>query len=165
MRIRHFLLGTTAALSLLTGQARWADAATASSTIAVSATALALCTVSATSMAFGNYSSTAVLDASTSVGVTCTNGTSYTVGLDNGTTSGATSATRLMAGGGSDTLGYSLYKDSARSSVWGNSVGSNTTAGTGSGSLQSLTVYGRVPASQFVAPGAYTDTVTVTVSY
>ncbi|MDE1148851.1 MAG: spore coat U domain-containing protein [Azospirillaceae bacterium] len=161
------LLGAVAVLSLLAAGIgpHQAQATTASATIAVSATVLSLCTVSASALAFGNYSSNAVLDGSTSVGVTCTNGTTYTVALDNGTTSGATTATRLMAGSGSNTLGYSLYKDTSRATVWGNTVGTNTTAGTGNGSLQTLNVYGRIPASQYVAPGAYTDTVTVTLTY
>ncbi|WP_409528142.1 spore coat protein U domain-containing protein [Rhizobium sp.] len=37
--------------------------------------------------------------------------------------------------------------------------------GTGTGSPQTLTVYGRVPAQNTPAPGTYSDTVVVTVSY
>jgi len=142
-----------------------ADATTTTATIAVSATVLSLCTVAALPLAFGNYSSTANSDTSTTVSVVCTNGTSYNVGLDNGTTTGATTAARLMAGSGGNTLTYSLFKDASRTTVWGNTIGTNTTTGTGNGLLQTLTVFGRVPSGQFVAPGGYTDTVTVTLTY
>jgi spore coat protein U-like protein len=67
---------------------------------------------------------------------------------------------------GSNTLGYQLYLDAGRSSVWGDgSASSSTSSGTGTGSAQTLTIYGRLPSLANVVPGSYTDTVTVTVSY
>jgi len=47
----------------------------------------------------------------------------------------------------------------------GNTVSTDTVAATGNGASQSYTVYGRVPAQTTPAPGTYTDTVTVTVTY
>jgi spore coat protein U-like protein len=38
-------------------------------------------------------------------------------------------------------------------------------SGTGIGSSQNYTVYGRVQAQTTPAPGTYTDTITVTVTY
>jgi len=38
-------------------------------------------------------------------------------------------------------------------------------AGTGTGAAQNLTVYGRIPASQFPGAGSYSDTVVVTLTY
>ncbi|MFI5309274.1 MAG: spore coat protein U domain-containing protein [Polyangiales bacterium] len=38
-------------------------------------------------------------------------------------------------------------------------------AQTGNGAAQALTVYGRIPAGQGVASGAYTDSVLATVNY
>ena len=49
--------------------------------------------------------------------------------------------------------------------MWGNTVGTNTIAGTGSGGSQSYTVYGRVPPQTTPAAATYTDTITVTVTY
>jgi spore coat protein U-like protein len=49
--------------------------------------------------------------------------------------------------------------------VWGNTVGTDTVAATGSGAAQSYTVYGRITAQTTPAPGTYTDTITVTVTY
>ncbi len=140
------------------------QASTATGTIAVSATVLAFCTVTGTAVAFGNYSSSQ-LDQSGSIGVVCTNGTTYTVALDAGSGTGATVATRKMTGTSGSTLNYTLYKDSGRSSVWGQTTGTDTVAGTGSGSLQSLNVYGRIAGAQYPGPGVYTDTVTVTLTY
>ena len=66
---------------------------------------------------------------------------------------------------GAAIVNYSLYSDSGRTTVWGNTVGTDTVAATGSGASQSYTVYGRVTAQTTPAPGTYSDTVTVTVTY
>lgn len=141
-----------------------AVAATATTTFAVSATVQATCLVSATPMAFGTYTGVSATATST-VSVTCTNTTPYNVGLNAGTATGATVTTRKMTGPGSAVLAYSLSSDAAHSVNWGQTVGTDTVAGTGNGSAQALTVYGQVAAGQYVAPGAYADTITATVSY
>lgn len=66
-----------------------------------------------------------------------------------------------MTGPAGATLAYALYQDSAHTINWGNTV----STGTGNGSAQTLTVYGEVPAGQSVTPGAYTDTITATITY
>ncbi len=149
---------------LLTAAAAPSYSATATAAIAVSANVPALCVVTGTAIAFGNYSSTQ-LDQSGSIGVVCTNGTTYTVALDAGTGTGATVASRVMTGPSSATMNYTIYKDAARTSVWGQTAGTNTVAGTGNGLLQSLNIYGRIPGSQTPAAGAYADTITVTLTY
>ncbi|WP_246526766.1 Csu type fimbrial protein [Plastoroseomonas hellenica] len=141
-----------------------ASAATATGTFQVTATVQATCLISANPLAFGTYTGTQT-DATTTLAVTCTNTTPYTVGLDAGTATGATVTTRRMTGPASAFLNYALFSDSARTINWGNTVGTNTVAGTGSGAAQTLTVYGRVPAAQFVAPGAYVDTITATITF
>jgi spore coat protein U-like protein len=141
-------------------------AATSTTTFQVTATVLSVCGVSATNLAFGNYdaSSGTPNDASSTVTATCTNGETYDVGLDVGTGAGATYAVRRMTNGG-NTLDYSLYQDAARTTVWGETIGVDTVAGVGNGAAQNLTVYGRIPINQYVASGAYTDTITVTLTY
>jgi spore coat protein U-like protein len=142
-----------------------ADAATATAQIAVTATVLSVCLITATPLAFGNYTSTQ-LDATATLAVSCTVGTPYTIALDAGTGSEATVAERRMTGSeAGQQLSYSLYSNSARTSVWGTTTGTDTVAGTGTGLVQNLSVYGRVPAGQLAAPGAYTDTVTATLTY
>jgi spore coat protein U-like protein len=66
---------------------------------------------------------------------------------------------------GGVTVNYSLYSDSGRATNWGNTVGTDTVSSTGTGALQSFTVYGQVPAQTTPAPATYTDTITVTVTY
>lgn len=144
-----------------------ASAQTDSDMFLVTATVIDACQLTANNHDFGNYSSISAtdLDATSTIEVTCTNGTSYTVELNAGTTSGSTIAARLMTDG-SNTLGYNLYTTSGRTTVWGDGTGASVTvAGTGSGSLQTLTVYGQVTAGQAVPVGSYSDTVTATVNF
>ncbi len=153
---------------LATGSA--AFGATETTTFGVSATVADACSVSASALAFGSFD-TAVAntdkDASTTIDVTCSNGTPYDIGLDAGGATGATVSARQMTGGtGTDLLDYALYSDTGRASNWGNTVATDTVAGTGSGVSQVNTVYGRIPSGQATAPtGAYSDTITVTVTY
>ncbi len=142
-------------------------ASTKTTSFTVSATVLASCSVSATNLSFGNYtaSSGTNLDATSTVSVTCTNGQAYTIALDGGSVAADVSA-RTMSDGAAHTLAYSLYTDAGRTTLWGDGTsGTSTVAGTGDGTQQDATVYGRIAASQFAAAGSYTDTVTVTVSY
>jgi spore coat protein U-like protein len=64
-------------------------------------------------------------------------------------------------------LNYNIYTSAARTTVWGNGTsGTATIGGTGTGTSQSVTVYGRVGSGQTSVPaGAYADTVAVTVTY
>jgi spore coat protein U domain-containing protein, fimbrial subunit CupE1/2/3/6 len=164
-RIRTLIIGLGALVALAaTPSVAPVEAATATTTFQVTATVNATCLISATTLAFGAYTGTQT-DATSTVTVTCTNTTPYNVGLNAGTFSGATVTTRRMTGTDANGLAYSLFQDSSRTVNWGNTVGTDTLAGTGNGAAQALTVYGRVPASQFVAPGSYTDTITATVTF
>ena len=143
-----------------------AQAATATGQFNVTLTLQAECRLTSTSnVAFGTSGAiTTPLTATGSVVVQCTNTTPFNVGLNAGTGSGATVTNRLMSSGGS-TIGYALYRDAGRTQNWGNTVGTDTQSGTGTGAAQTLTVYGSVPVpATLPAPGTYTDTVQVTVT-
>ena len=142
-----------------------AAAATATATFAVTATVVATCTTSASPLAFGSYTGVQA-NATTTVTVTCTNTTPYNIGLNAGlgVTPTATVTTRKMTGSGA-TLNYSLGKDAAQAANWGNTPAVDAVAGTATGSPIAVTIYGRIPAGQFVAPATYTDTITATVTY
>lgn len=161
-RSRIFRLVAMAAIALSLP----AFAATTPSSIAVSATVQATCLNAATPLAFGNYTG-AQADATATITVTCTNTTTYSVGLNAGlgTAPVATVTTRHMNGPATAGLAYELKSASQTGSNWGNTAPTDTVAGTGTGSAQSITVFGRVPAGQLVTPGAYTDTITATVTY
>jgi spore coat protein U-like protein len=144
-------------------------AASASSTTSTFTTQIAIaaaCTInSASTLNFGSQGVLiANVDQTSTLQVQCTNTTPYNIGLDTGTGAGATVAVRKMTSGG-NTVSYSLYSDSGRATLWGNTVGTDTVAAIGSGASQSYTVYGRVTAQATPAPGTYSDTVTVTVTY
>jgi spore coat protein U-like protein len=154
----------SAAVLSLGATATSALAATATTTFQVTAAVAATCLITATNLAFGTY--TGVLASSTStISVTCTNTTTWNVGLNAGTAPGATVTTRKMSGPGGAPLAYSLSQDAAHTINWGNTVGTDTETGAGTGSAQALTVFGQAPAGQFVTPGAYVDTITATITF
>jgi|SRR3974390_482326 len=124
------------------------------------------CTVnSASKLDFGSQGLlNANVDQTSTIQVQCTNTTPYNIALDAGLGTGATIANRLMTSGG-NVVNYTLYRDSARSLVWGNTPLTDTVSGAGTGATQSYTVYGRVPSQTTPAPGTYNDTITITVNY
>jgi spore coat protein U-like protein len=129
------------------------------------ATVLSNCLVSATGVNFGSSGPiTSNVDATGTVTVQCTNSTPYTVAL-NGGNAGASDPTKRKMSKSAETITYGLYQNSARSQPWGSTSGTNTVGGTGTGSNQALTVYGRVASQTTPSPGTYTDSVVVTVTY
>jgi spore coat protein U-like protein len=157
-----FAIAAAALLPFVTAS----HAATTTSTFTVQVSITASCTINSASTL--NFGSQGVLvsnvDNTSTLSVQCTNTTPYDIGLNAGTGAGATVAVRKMTSGG-NTINYSLYTDAGRTTVWGNTVGTDTVAATGNGAAQSYTIYGRVPPQSTPAPATYTDTITVTVTY
>ncbi|MBR8223631.1 MULTISPECIES: Csu type fimbrial protein [Burkholderia] len=143
---------------------------TATAQFTVTLTIQANCTIAANPLAFGTAGVLAsAVNQQTTVSVTCTNSTPYNVGLDGGTVTGSTVASRLMGGtttgNTSTTVGYQLYQDSGHTTIWGNTQGTDTVGGTGTGSAQVLNVYGQVPAQATPTPDTYQASVTATVYF
>lgn len=165
---RQHWLATTLVLAgpLLAGEAR------------ASCTALGLVTcsmtVTATALAFGTYNPNAPAGASdlsstidvtgTIFGVGLLTTLSYTVSLSAG--AGGTVADRKLLGGGSP-LSYNLYTDSNRSTVWNTVADSIQALATvlGTSASRQYTVYGAIPPGQYLAPGMYSNTIVVTITY
>jgi spore coat protein U-like protein len=138
--------------------------------------AVITCSFSSTpGMAFGAYddASAVATDSSSSVVVRCirilgTNNANVVLQLGPSASSG-TVATRQMASG-ANRMNYNLYRDAGRSQVWGQTSGTDTVTintgniGNGQSTDVTFTIFGRVPALQNVAPGAYSDSVQMTVS-
>ena len=151
-----------------------AQAGTATANLAVSIQINASCTINAATLTFAATAGTTLIasnvDANTTVSVTCTSGSPYSIGMDNGAN---VSGSQRRMKSGSNFLNYGLYVDSLYSNPWittGSPSGCTPTGscylGTGSGSAQSVTIYGRVPAMGTAPPtGTYTDTVTMTITY
>lgn len=163
-RAGYILAAALMATALAT--APLAYAATTTTTFTVQMTITASCVInSASTLNFGSSGVIAAnVDQTSTMQVQCTNSTPYNIGLNAGTGAGATVAVRKMTNAG-NTINYSLYTDAGRTTIWGNTIGTDTVAATGNGAAQSYTVYGRVPTQSTPAPAVYNDTITVTVTY
>jgi spore coat protein U domain-containing protein, fimbrial subunit CupE1/2/3/6 len=148
-------------------------AADASNDLAVSATVITSCRVNSGALNFNTYDPVS-LHASTPLQrsgifrVTCTNGSSALAKLSQGNNPGGgstdASPIRRMEGDPGIYLSYQLYQDVAYSTAWGN-TNSTGKALTGSGTQNTVTVYGRVLPGQLVPEGTYSDTISITVSF
>jgi len=128
----------------------------------------ASCTVVAADIDFGTRPDlAAAVTANGGLSVTCSSGRPYTIALNAGATPGNTIAARKMNlnGAGAGVVGYQLYRDAGPSNVWGDGASGVVYSGTGSGTLQAIPVYGRVPVQATPAPGTYLDTVRATITY
>jgi spore coat protein U-like protein len=161
---KNLSLGLAAGLVLLGTAAAFAATATSNLTVRIVINAQCLAATAST-LDFGTTGVlSANVDVTSTIQVTCTNTTPYNIGLNAGTGTGATVSNRLMMSGAT-TISYAMYSNAGRTTNWGNTVGTDTVPGTGNGAAQSYTVYGRVPPQTTPAPGTYTDTITVTVTY
>lgn len=157
------LLKIAAGVCAAAGIASAASAGSANANLGISASVAATCTISTSAVAFGAYSGTQV-DATGTVTANCVTGTSWTIGLGTGNGTGASTTNRKMTSG-ANTLGYALYSDSGHTTNWGNAIGTDTVAGTGTGASQNQTVYGRIPTGSVPAAGSYADTVVATINF
>lgn len=164
--MRNIFLGLAAVAAVASTPAL---AATATNTMPVSVNVINSCTVAATPMSFGAPAAIggSNIDSTSTISLVCTNGATYDVALDQGLN--VSSGQRYMSNGAATpvTIPYGIYTDAARSAAWGSTTGTNTVAGSaGTSGAVTLTAYGRIPASATsVGAGAYTDTVTVTVTF
>ncbi|MDE2270441.1 MAG: spore coat U domain-containing protein [Xanthomonadaceae bacterium] len=152
-----------AGLSVSTAQA---TAGTVTATMPVTITIQNACDVSSvapTTMDFGTQGPlTSAVNQTSTISVTCTSGAAYNIGLDGGSSGNINGRTMVN---GSNSVAYQLYSDANHTTVWGNTIGTDTVASTGTGSSQAFTVYGQVPAQATPPAGTYNDTVNVTVTY
>ncbi|HEL3780285.1 TPA: spore coat protein U domain-containing protein [Stenotrophomonas maltophilia] len=166
------LLGTATVPATCNGGATGTNSASAAFSFTATANVLPQCgSYVTTNMNFGNVTGgiPANIDQTATLTLTCLKNTAYQISLNNGQNNPAATSTRRMAttlGTGTYYLTYELYRDSARSLRWGNTLNVDTVGGTGSGSAQQLTIYGRVPPVTGQPPaGTYNDLVQVTITY
>jgi len=158
------------AILLLFAVLPWAEAnaqqKNTSTTFKVTARVNAVCEIIATDLDFGAYTSQGgtPLQGTTLLQATCTPSSTYNIGLNQGTSPGATVNQRKMVSG-ANALNYNLYSDSAHAVIWGNTTGTDTVTGVGTGLPQDHTVFGQIPAAQVVPAGDYKDIITVRVYY
>lgn len=130
--------------------------------LTVTATVLSACSLSGGTLSFGTYTAgqTTNLDTNGTINYVNCSGT-LSFALDGGG-SGNVNARQMSSG--SNRLNYQIYRNAARNAIWGTGADAHgvTLIGTQSGTV---TVYGRIPASQTVADGTYTDTVNITLTF
>lgn len=138
-----------------------------SATMAVSAAVESACTLSTTALAFPSYTGTAQVDGTATLTVTCTNDAPYSITLGAGTGTGATTTQRVMTGtANGGVLNYALYRDSAHTLNWGDTVGTDDFTGAGTGAAQAIAVNGVIAANQLSSVvDNYTDSVAVNITY
>jgi spore coat protein U-like protein len=135
------------------------------------------CTASASGIAFGIYNPlSAAANASTgTVRISCngsgTGSANVTVNLTLSTGLSGSYATRKMFSG-VNVLNYNIYWSTAYNQIIGNGSGGSFAGSAGPFPVQAGgnnvatgTFFGLIPASQDVAPGGYSDVITVTVTY
>ena len=136
------------------------------------------CTIAANGVAFGVYDPTltAPTDSTGNVTVRCTHSgggasrINYTVSLSAG---GSGDVARRQMRAGTATLDYNLYRDAARSLIWGTGTGGSglvsgaVTVNRGHFQVSEVAypIYGRIPAQQAIATGLYTDAIVVTLTF
>ena len=150
-----------------------AAAAPATASFQVKMTIQKSCSVtagSASDINLGTVLSTAINQTgNNTISIVCSKTTPYTIGLLPATTGGTANGTGFMIsttapGTNLDKVPYSLYSDSGNSVVWGNTIGTNTVASTGTGAAKTHTVYAKNIDANYT-PDSYADTVNVTVTY
>lgn len=159
LRILMIMVAAVMTFSL----ASTAVAATVATTFDVVATVNSTCSITnAPNLAFGLYDPTsgAVLNGTTTITIRCTKNTDYELYIT------PASGARIMVGAPTaDNLPYELYSDPGRTAVFQSAAGGpKVTSLSGTTDIDTI-VYGQIPASQDVAIGTYTQTVTVTVDY
>jgi len=156
----RLLAVVVAALAAAPAAARAAETAV----LTVQVTVQEACSIAGTTIDFGTYTGgqQAALDAQGAITYSsCAAGT-LTIALDGGTV--GTVAARKMGNGNGSNIDYQLYRNSARSQIWGTGGDAQQIVLLESGS-GSVPVYGRIGAGQSVAAGTYTDTVNVTLTF
>jgi spore coat protein U-like protein len=153
---------------LLLGLAGAAQAQTSTSTVSVSALVGKNCNITTTPVNFGSYdpvvaNAASPLDGTGSVTVSCTKGAGTRIDLGLG--SNPSGSTRRMQSGG-NFLAYELYQNAGRSVAWrSGATAGQTIAVAPNKNPRTFVVYGRVPAGQDVAAGAYNDIVLATINF
>jgi spore coat protein U domain-containing protein, fimbrial subunit CupE1/2/3/6 len=126
------------------------------------------CTISVTSIAFGSYNvfTTSADDSTGTITYRC-NSTAANISISLSDGSSSTYSPRTLRQG-SEILQYNLYRNAARTTVWGDGTGGTSVysqANPPNNSNVSVTIYGRIPAQQDVSAGNYTDTVSAVINF
>ncbi|MGD0890970.1 MAG: spore coat protein U domain-containing protein [Terracidiphilus sp.] len=142
-----------------------AAAATASASFSITATVQASCRTTANAMVFRTYAAAAV-NMPSPVSVTCSNSVPYNVSLSAGTGPGDPRVVRELSGSSAALLAYAVgpHRRSAPNDP-GKNAGGGILPVTDICFDQAMTGQERISVGQYVAAGAFFDTIVVTVTY
>jgi spore coat protein U-like protein len=125
--------------------------------------------VTATNLNFGNYNASSGTPTTSTMAVTvrCQNAAdtlpAFVASLSKGTA--PTYNPRQMALG-ANRLNYNIFNQNTYVTIWGDGTGGTLTRSYGGGGNTAVgTGFGRITTGQYVTPGIYTDTITVTITY
>jgi spore coat protein U-like protein len=163
--MRYFL--TTALMAFCSFPWSDAEATTVTGTFNVQVIIATTCVLnSASNLNFGTAGVLAApINDQSTITVTCTNTTPFNIGLDKGVNGGSVTTREMKGVVSAALINYSLFSNAPMTNNWGQTIGTDTVASTGTGSAQPFTVYGQIPAQTTPAPDTYNDTITVTVTY
>jgi spore coat protein U-like protein len=144
-----------------------AYAGTSTNTVAVLATVDDRCYLNTTPLLFGTVPIlSGVVDGTANISIKCPPGTNYSVSIDNGLNFNG--QRRMVSDAGAlpffRYVPYEIYRDAARTQIWGSTAGRTMSGTMPSTGTASLTIYGRVPRA-IVLPTPYRDTLTVTMDF
>jgi spore coat protein U-like protein len=126
------------------------------------------CTISVTSIAFGSYNvfTTTADDSTGTITFRC-NAAAANISIALSDGSSSTFSPRTLRNG-SEVLQYNLYRNAARTTIWGDGTGGTsvyTNANPPNNTNVNVTIYGRIPAQQDVSAGNYSDTVSAVINF
>lgn len=132
------------------------------SNIAVSATVASVCTLDTGPLIFPTYTGAEVITA-TSVVVTCPVGVPFSFTLGPGLSPDG--AMRRMSGPGPNRLGYTVTYSVGGLLIANLAPNHLPITSSGAGGAFTFPLEAKIPASQTVNPGSYSDTIVVTLSF
>lgn len=133
----------------------------------------AACSVSSTAVNFGAYDvfSPAPLDTSGTVTISCDEAPppDVTIAIGPSAFSGGFFPRRMKHSSRAEFINYNLYTDSTMTVIWGNGTSGTSTVVEDKVKKNEpprvRTIYARIPFGQDVSVGAYSDTLTVTITW
>ena len=140
------------------------QAKTTTSTIIARTLVDTACKLQTTNLTFGSVQGkSGQLDATTILTLSCGPSVAYSVAIDSGQNY---NGRRRMYGfqGKARYVDYEIYRDAARTQIWGATPTTTANGTTPADGKVTLTVYGRIPNTKVFAT-VYIDTVAVTVNF
>lgn len=149
-------------LVVLLAHTCWAG--TASDDMTVGVNVVTTCSVTANDLTFPDYDGSAAVTAQTTLDLNCSASLPVTIDFDFANHDG--NFAYLIRAVGAPVLPYYLYSDPTYQTIWGTATTNGETVSyTGTGSSESLTVYGKINAGFSVLAATYTSTVTAELTW